>query len=179
MPSYNMKRAAIRFVLICLPSLGFASPDVPPAYKTVASSHGIPAKLFYAIALTESGRKLASTSKIRPWPWSANFGGRGQFFESRHDARRVIQDYLNSGRRSVDIGLMQINWRYHHDKLGSVWQALDPHHNLHEAAKSRIWCQARHQDWWASVGCYHAPSNPARAARYRQRVREQWSKLDT
>ena len=32
-------------------------------------------------------------------------------------------------------------------------------------------------DWWAAVGCYHAPSNAERAARYRERVKRIWSRV--
>ena len=33
------------------------------------------------------------------------------------------------------------------------------------------------QDWWAAVGCYHAPNSPQRAARYRTRVRAHWQRV--
>jgi Transglycosylase SLT domain len=178
MPSYDLMIRSILVVLLSLPGPSVASADIPPAYAAVAASHGIPADLFYAVALTESGRALPSISVTRPWPWSANFGGRGQYFASRREAQRAIEDYLRSGRRSVDIGLMQISWRYHKDKLGSVWHALDPHSNLNEAAKILIWCNAQHRDWWLSVGCYHAPSNKAHALQYQERVRKHWSGLE-
>ena len=36
---------------------------------------------------------------------------------------------------SVDLGLMQVNWRYHQERLVDPWQALDPHRNLQVAAE--------------------------------------------
>jgi hypothetical protein len=37
---------------------------------------------------------------------------------------------------------MQVNWRYHQDKLGSPWQALDPYHNLRVGAEILQDCYA-------------------------------------
>ena len=154
-----------------------ADTDVPSAYQAVAEAYGIPAALFYAIALTETGRKVSSTDGFRPWPWSANFNGEGHFFSSRRAALQAIETYLADGQRSVDIGLMQVSWRYHAATLGTVWKALDPYFNLTIAAAILVDCQQRLDDWWASVGCYHAPRDPARAAKYRSRVRRHWQSL--
>ena len=151
--------------------------EIPSAYRNVAANNNIPPAMFYAIALTESGRAVSSMSGARPWPWTANFGGRGRYFKSRREAWRAIQDYIGNGHRSVDVGLMQINWRYHHLQLRSVWQALDPHTNLSVAADILTACYQRLGDWWDSVGCYHAPSNAKRAAAYCDRVRHHWRKL--
>ena len=72
---------------------------------------------------------------------------------------------------------MQVNWRYHRERLGDPWQALDPYHNLRVGAEILQGCYATERDWWASVGCYHAPANPERAARYRRRVESQWRRI--
>ncbi len=151
--------------------------DIPPAYRIVAAENGIPAAIFYAIALAESGRKVANWDRPRPWPWSANFGGQGRYFNSRHEAWQAIRDYIAEGHRSVDIGLMQINWRYHRSQLHSVWRALDPPANLSVAADILTACYRRLGDWWKSVGCYHAPSNSLRASAYSERVRRHWQRL--
>jgi len=77
---------------------------------------------------------------------------------------------LASGRESVDIGLMQVNWRYHKKCLTSPQLALNPYHNLRVAAEILLGCFRSREDWWEAVGCYHAPNNPERAARYQERV---------
>lgn len=154
-----------------------ADADIPSAYWSVAMAHDIPPKIFYAMALTESRRHRSSGLVVRPWPWTVNFAGQGRFFESRGAAWRAIQDYLATGDRSVDIGLMQINWRYHQSSLQSVWSALDPYYNLSVAAEILNRCRERHEDWWDSVGCYHSPSNVSRAKAYRERVRVMWRTL--
>ncbi|MEW8644213.1 MAG: transglycosylase SLT domain-containing protein, partial [Candidatus Thiodiazotropha sp.] len=78
---------------------------------------------------------------------------------------------------SIDIGLMQVNWRYHQDRLGTPWQALDPYHNIRVGAGILQDCYATRQDWWGSVGCYHSPKDSYRADRYRRRVVSHWQRI--
>jgi len=78
---------------------------------------------------------------------------------------------------SMYKNLMQVNWRYHQKRLGTPWQALDPYHNLRVGADILQECHTTQQDWWASVGCYHAPANPQRADRYRRRVVSRWQRV--
>ncbi len=174
----NFKRMLTCLALMA-PGLLIASSEapIPPAYVSIASTYGIPEQILYAVALAESGRSVPGITLRRPWPWSANFGGEGRYFDSRAAAFSAIQAYIDSGKRSVDIGLMQVNWRYHRSSLKSVWDALDPYHNLHIAAGILNDCYGRHRDWWLSVGCYHSPSNQKRAEQYRARVRAQWDQL--
>jgi hypothetical protein len=163
-------------------SLGLAShpsahASVPVGYQQVADAYDLPAEVLYAVALTESARKVDSTGNVRPWPWTLNFRGRGHFFSSRDEAETALQRFLEQGRTSVDIGLMQVNWRYHEQRLGSPQRALDPYHNLRVAAEILRDCHQSRQDWWAAVGCYHAPNSPRRAAQYRTRVRAHWQRV--
>jgi hypothetical protein len=78
---------------------------------------------------------------------------------------------------SMYKNLMQVNWRYHQDKLGSPWQALDPYHNLRVGAEILQDCYTNRQDWWSSVGCYHSPANTQKAEQYIGRVLSKWQRL--
>ncbi len=168
--------------LIVLISLVFASPgwsdeSVPVGYRTIAAERGIPNTVFYAVALTESGKQVAAAGVYRPWPWTLNVAGNGYYYSTRIEAWQALLDWLDRGKRSIDIGLMQVNWRYHQERLGTPWQALDPYHNLRVGAGILQECYVIKRDWWASVGCYHAPANPQRANKYRQRVLSRWQRL--
>lgn len=155
-------------------SLGVHTAAVPPAYRHASIATGVPADVLYVVALVESGRSHRTGRERTPWPWSLNLHGRGWHFPSRATAWRALSLAIAAGERSVDIGLMQVNWRYHGSRFKDPWHALDPEQNLKVAAELLKDCYARRRDWWASVGCYHAPNDAARAARYRQRVLEQW-----
>jgi len=167
-------------MLVCIhPGVAVSAVPVPEGYRLIAAEQGIPPAIFYAIALTESGREIPAQDMRRPWPWTLNVEGHGYTYASRLKAWQALSDWLQRGVRSIDIGLMQVNWRYHEQKLGEPWHALDPYHNLRVAAAILRACYQSRRDWWSSVGCYHAPSNPERARQYRRRVRSQWQTLNT
>ena len=150
---------------------------IPTAYRRIAAEHEIPLQLFYAVALAESGKTIESTNRRRPWPWTLNIAGQGVYFSSRWEAWRALDQSLRDGQDSVDIGLMQVNWRFHQASLGNSWLALDPTHNLSVGANILKDCYQSRRDWWASVGCYHAPADQLRAQRYRTRVVALWRQL--
>jgi len=154
-----------------------AGESVPAGYASAARAHGIPADIFYAVALTESGKVVDRFRTRRPWPWTLNVGGKGYFYASREDAHRALRRFLAQGKRSIDIGLMQVNWRWHRDKLGDPWQALDPEHNLQVGARILASCYRERRDRWDAVGCYHAPNNRKFANRYRRNVAAHWRRI--
>lgn len=76
---------------------------------------------------------------------------------------------------------MQVNWRYHHKKLGTPWQALDPFHNMRVAAEI---LQKEYQntgDWQTAMGRYHSPGQTSdqkkRALNYANRVMKQIERI--
>ena len=166
-------------VLLCIAAcpLSHAEDAIPSAYRLVATEYGVPVALFYAVALTESGQSIESKSRRRPWPWTLNIAGEAHYFKTRWQAWLALELSLRSGQESVDIGLMQVNWRFHEERLGTSWLALEPHHNLAVGAEILRNCYAKRRDWWASVGCYHAPSDSDRARRYQARVATHWRDL--
>ena len=101
----------------------------------------------------------------------------GYFYASREEAHRALQGFLSQGKRSIDIGLMQVNWHWHRDKLGDPWQALDPVHNLQVGARILATCYRERRDRWDAVGCYHAPNNRKFARRYRRNVAAHWQRI--
>ncbi len=154
---------------------------VPVGYRHIAQEANVPAGLLYAMALTESGRAIGPQRTLRPWPWTLNVGGQGYTFKTLEAARAALQRFQAQGKRSIDIGLMQINWRYHANRFKNPYAALEPYGNLRVATRILRDCYRRHHDWWKAVGCYHAPgSNPQareRADRYRARVQRHWQRL--
>ena len=165
--------------LLCIAAcpVSHAEDAIPSAYRLVATKYGVPVALFYAVALAESGKSIKLKSRRRPWPWTLNIAGEARYFKTRWQAWLALELSLRSGQHSVDIGLMQVNWRFHGQRLGNSWLALEPHHNLSVGAEILKNCYAKRRDWWASVGCYHAPSDSDRARRYQARVAAHWRDL--
>lgn len=150
---------------------------VPEPYTGIARAHGIPPTLMYAVALAESGKYVTRLQDTQPWPWTLNIAGEGRYYTSREAAIEEARQALAGGVRSVDIGLMQVNWGFHKAALRSVESAIDPVYNLEVGARILAACYRARGDWWAAVGCYHAPANAERAARYRDRVSQMWTRV--
>ncbi len=162
---------------LALPFVAEAAAAVPSRYRIVGAEQDIPYTVLYAVALTESGRTASLGDPLRPWPWTLNVAGKGYYFDSRNEAWHALTAHLEAGRRSIDIGLMQVNWQYHRQRLGSPWRALDPWHNLRTGAAILKDCYTRLGNWWLGLGCYHAPHHPQRAKRYRKRVLSHWQRI--
>ena len=180
MSCLTLRRRTVGLLCVGIFCLDVACADVavPSAYRLVAAAYGIPVQLFYALALAESGKSIASMNRRRPWPWTLNIAGEGVYFNTRWEAWRALDESLRAGQDSVDIGLMQVNWHFHQHRLGNSWLALEPYYNLAVGAEILKDCYQHRRDWWASVGCYHAPSNNVRAKQYGKRVAAHWRQLN-
>lgn len=131
---------------------------IPSSYRQIAHEYGIPPRVLYSVALQESRMRLRSRL-TRPWPWTLNVAGVPRRYPTRIAAYNGLTQYLKQGIRSIDVGLMQVNWRYHQDKLGNPWQALDPYHNVRTGAKILASEYRKSQDWFEAIGRYHSPGS--------------------
>ena len=169
-----MTRSALALaVLVGLPVQAHAL-AVPAAYHQVAQEYDVPAGILFAIALTESGLKAAD-GQVLPYPWAMNVNGKAFYFSSRAEAAGRLTQLLDEGKQP-DIGLMQVNWRYHRHKLGDVSQAFDPWLNLRAGATVLREAYRATGDWWQAVGRYHS-GTPVLAKAYRARVLRWYARL--
>ncbi len=137
---------------------------IPSSYQQIAHEYDIPPGVLYSVALQESRMRLRSR-QTRPWPWTLNVAGVPRRYPTRIAAYKGLTFYLERGIRSIDVGLMQVNWRYHQDKLGTPWQALDPYHNVRTGAKILATEYRETQDWFKAIGRYHSPGPSVRHKR--------------
>lgn len=154
-----------------------ATGDIPPAYRRIADEYGIPPGVLYAVALTESGLLMPESRDHRPWPWTLNVAGKAYRYGSRDTAYAGLMQHL-ARTEMVDVGLMQVNWRYHGDKLRTHWLALDPWFNLRIGASILREMYDQCGDWIVAAGRYHAPANPERAGKYANQVRRHLATLE-
>ena len=88
------------------------------------------------------------------------------FFETRHQAALALDSILAEGIRNVDVGLMQVNWGYHHASVSSPSDLLDPSTNIRVASQILREAMTRTKgDVAKAVGAYHAGHSPDRANR--------------
>lgn len=115
---------------------------------------GIPDNLLLAIGLQEAGRYAKSGLTV--WPWTVNAGGEGVFFSSKKAMLDWVRARRAKGVRSIDVGCMQVNQKWHGNKFASLEQAGDPHANVLYAARYLRALFREEGDWWKAAGRYHS-----------------------
>jgi hypothetical protein len=98
-------------------------------FRRAGAAYGIPAEILYGIAMVESRHGDG------PWPWTLNVAGQPYFFLSREAAWDQMRVLEAQHFDLVDVGFMQVNWRYHHHRFRNSWEALDPDTNQRVAVE--------------------------------------------
>ncbi len=141
---------------------------MPAGYIVMGRIHHVPPLILYGVALQESARLFGD--RVLPYPWTLNVAGEPRRFAGYESAVAALRTSVEQGQPNVDCGLLQVNWRYHHDKLSSFWAALDPYPNIGVGARLLRGHFDTTQDWFRAVGRYHSEAGGARANAYAQSV---------
>ncbi len=149
--------------------------DVPLAYHAISQATAVPVDILYAVALAESGKR--HNGQLLPWPWALNING-ASVYCSNLEAATAMSHQAIQQQQAIDLGLMQISWRWHWHRFQDIDEALVPIKNLQVGAMIlREQFELTH-DWWIAVGRYHDPGQDERslasAERYRSRVKRHW-----
>jgi len=124
------------------------------AIRQAERTHAIPPDLLLAIGLQEAGMSYNGSMTI--WPWSLNVEGRGVRFDSRAEAEIYLAGQLAQGKRSIDVGCLQINLRWHPDAFPTPADGFDPVRNADYAARFLRGLYAETGDWMQAAGHYHS-----------------------
>lgn len=137
------------------------------AIHNVAPKISVPEDVVMAVALTETGTKRSG--RLAPYPWAINVEGRGFLFPTKKKAIKAVRKYLKQGKKSIDIGCMQLNWRWHGQKFGySIEKAFDPTTNITVGAKYIREHYYKYKNWHKAAGRYHSGTSK-HAKRYQRR----------
>lgn len=101
--------------------------------------------------------------KRQPWPWTVNVNGKGYWFKDKHSASMFAQLTIMSGTTNIDVGICQINWRWHGKHFKSVKALMDPITNIEYAVKYLNKIKGD-RSWKYAIGAYHSPNDPEKAA---------------
>lgn len=110
---------------------------------------------------------------MRPWPWTVDADGAGQFFATEAQAVAAVAALEAQGVRSIDVGCMQINLMHHPKAFASLDQAFGPVSNTAFAARFLNELYRRTGSWLKSIAAYHSDS-PHIADDYQRRVMATW-----
>ncbi len=138
--------------------------------------YGIPKHLMMAIGGTESGRWSNEVKMAVPWPWTINAEGKGQYFDTMHDAVTAVKRLQQRGVKSIDVGCMQVNLKHHPNAFASVSQAFDPAYNTTYAAKFLRGNYDDTKSWSEAIAAYHSKGTQ-RGRDYFGRVKYNWKRV--
>ena len=135
-------------------------------WEEAARSAGLDPLILYAVALTESGR-LERSGQIKPWPWTLNIEGRAHFTDTRKEAAALLAAHRG---KSMDVGLLQVNTRWHGHRIDDVEALLEPAINLEIGASIlEEALTSAPGDLTAGIGRYHS-GRPEHALPYARTV---------
>lgn len=129
----------------------------------------VPEKLLPSIARVESGRLDSSTGRIRPWPWTINVEGTGYFYDTKEEVIAAVKALQAKGKRSIDVGCMQVNLMHHPKAFAGLEEAFDPPTNARYAVRFLLSLYAMTKDWPLATAYYHS-STPDLGEEYQRLV---------
>ncbi len=129
--------------------------------------HGIPDNLLLGLGLQEAG--TTRNGVLTVWPYAVNSEGRGRLFDSVRDALRFVEAEQRTGVRSIDVGCMQINLRWHPKAFTNAAAGFDPARNVDYAARFLRRLYDESGDWKIAIGNYHSKT-PEKRAIYTRRA---------
>ena len=142
-------------------------------FETVGCRYHIDPKLLYSISLVESAVKADTKSgkefMVQPSPWTLRTRRKPYYAQSREDAEKLLLKLLQVNK-SVDIGLMQINSRWHAHRVKNVTDLLDPETNVSVAAAILSELIDRYPDNALEVIARYHSGQPARGTWYAKHV---------
>lgn len=137
-----------------------ATSDCPTLIAHTEVRRNIPRGLLMAIALTESG------TGGNPSPYAMNIAGRTHFARSGQEMANIISSNWSRGVRSIDVGCMQINLKYHGANFARLTDLLNSTTNVEYGASYLIKLATETGSWKDAVMSYHNKNNPKRRAWY-------------
>ena len=132
----------------------------------------IPDKLLTSISLVESGIK--KNNNFVSWPWTLNVAGKSMFFDNKNDTLDFLKK--NYKNKNIDVGCMQISFKYHMNQFDSLENILDPDKNVKYASKFLKKLFSKHKRWNEAISRYHS-SVPIRKKKYLKRVKNYWADI--
>ncbi len=145
-----------------------------PIYE---AKYHMPSNMLRAISVIESGKWSASSARRVAWPWTINVEGKGYQFSTKREAIMAVKKAMSEGKRSIDIGCMQINLKYHPQAFYNLQQAFEPNYNIAYGAKFLYETYKRNGNWASAISNYHN-ANPELGRGYLAKVYEIWRSED-
>lgn len=132
-------------------------------FKEVEDEYNIPRNLLKAISAVESNLNANAVS----------VAGKPFYGEDREAALKHINHNLEQGKTNIDVGCMQLNYKYHASNFESLEEMLTPENNIKYAAAFLKKLYEQTGNWRDAVARYHS-SNPEYQNKYTPKILVSW-----
>ena len=149
------------------PDTQYSSQQISSLISKAEKENQIPSGLLAAIAKVESNTKA----------YALNINGNAVLNKSLEEASGLVKKKLDSGLRNIDVGVMQLNYRWHGDKFNNVTQMLVPENNIKYAASLLKSLKVKHGSWHKAIRYYHS-TRPEHHRKYSRKVVAYWLTRD-
>ena len=131
--------------------------------KVQEVKHRIPSGLLLAVIKTESNLN----------PFALNINGKPMYFRYKDEAIKAINEAISYGIVNIDIGISQINYRWHGENFTSIDSMLSIDTNISYAAEHLSNLKLKHGDWHKALRHYHS-AKPIHHKVYSRKVVACW-----
>ena len=140
------------------------------AAKEASADYGVNLNLLQTIAAVESGVWNELHQAYIGWPWTVNAKGRGHYYKTKEEAVAAAKKFLKQGVKSIDVGCMQINMKYHGKAFSSIEDAMDPKKNVTYSAKFLRSLYSRNGNNWEKAAKKYHSGNAREGSLYANRL---------
>ena len=142
--------------------------------KEAEVRNGLPENILLSISRVETGYQRIDGVR-RAWPWTLNAGGDSAYFKTKEAALNSLKKKVKQGITNIDIGCMQLNFRWHKKFFKNLREMINPEKNVDYGAKFLKRLYERHGSWEKAVKYYHSSKSKFNV-KYYKKVKSVWQK---
>ncbi len=142
--------------------------------KDAEKKYELPENILLSISRVESGYQKVD-GIIRAWPWTLNAGGDSAYFQTKKAALDSLRKRVESGVTNIDVGCMQLNYRWHNKFFSNLSEMINPIKNVDYGARFLKKLFQRHGSWEKAVKYYHSSKSKFNV-RYYKKVKAVWKR---
>ena len=142
--------------------------------KEAELRYGLPENILLSISRVETGYQKVNGVR-RAWPWTLNASGDSAYFKTKEAALKSLKKRVKQGITNIDIGCMQLNFRWHKKFFKTLSDMISPEKNVDYGARFLDRLYKRHGSWEKAVKYYHSSKSKFNV-KYYKKVRAVWKK---
>ncbi|MBN8829002.1 MAG: transglycosylase SLT domain-containing protein [Sphingobacteriia bacterium] len=141
-----MVRLVVILFIIVTSKLSSADSSCKAHFKQAAKLYEIPNGILQTVSLIEA----------RKHPWTINVKGKGYYFKTKEYAVAYVSKLIKAGHKNIDIGCMQINYKFHGSNFSSIEEMFEPETNVTYAARFLSQNFKEFKDWRRAIAVFHS-----------------------